>query len=44
VRAPENYMRFVVVGLALTLAVGVVFQVYLIAEPGRIAMVEAADG
>jgi len=44
VRTPENYMRFVVVGMALTLAIGVVFQVYLIAEPGRIAMVEAADG
>ena len=42
-RAAENYTRYVVAGLVLTIAIGVVFQVYLLGEPTRIVEVEAAD-
>ncbi|HEX9898518.1 MAG TPA: c-type cytochrome [Candidatus Methylomirabilis sp.] len=42
-RAAENYTRYVVAGLLLTLAIGLVFQVYLFSEPARITRVEAAD-
>jgi mono/diheme cytochrome c family protein len=42
-RAAEDYTRFIIVGLLLTLAIGVVFQVYLLVEPARITEVEAAD-
>lgn len=42
-RAAEDYTRYVVAGLLLTLAIGAVFQVYLLVEPARITEVEAAD-
>lgn len=42
-RPAENSTRYVVAGLILTIAIGVVFQVYLLGEPARIARVEAAD-
>lgn len=42
-RPPENYTRYVVAGLVLTLAIGAAFQAYLFGEPARIAKVEAAD-
>ncbi|MBI4772416.1 MAG: c-type cytochrome, partial [Chloroflexi bacterium] len=42
-RPQENYTRFTVVGLGLTLAVLAVFQLYLLREPKRIQAAEAAD-
>jgi mono/diheme cytochrome c family protein len=42
-REAEDYNRHVIAGLILTVAIGVVFQVYLLSEPSRIARVEAAD-
>ena len=42
-RQAEDYTRYVIVGLLLTLAIGVAFQAYLLGEPARIARVEAAD-
>jgi len=42
-RGAENYSRYVVAGLVLTIAIGVVFQIYLLGEPTRIVKVEAAD-
>lgn len=42
-RPAENSTHYAVAGLILTVAIGVVFQVYLLGEPARIARVEAAD-
>ncbi len=42
-RPRENYTPFAAVGLGLTLAILIVFQIYLLGEPGRIRAVEAAD-
>jgi len=43
VRQMEDYTRYAVAGAVLTLAIGVVFQGYLLGEPSRIVTVEAAD-
>ena len=42
-RPTEDYTRFVVAGVVLTIAIGAVFQGYLLGEPARITQVEAAD-
>jgi len=42
-RPRESHTPFVAAGLALTLAILAVFQVYLLREPSRIQAVEAAD-
>src|SRR3990172_4283480 len=42
-RPRESFSRFVVVGLALTLAILFTFQIYIFGEPARIQAVEAAD-
>ncbi len=42
-RPKENYSRYVVAGLVLTVAVLVSFQVYILREPQRIAAVSNED-
>ena len=42
-RLKENYIRFIGTAFVLTLAVLVLFQVYIFREPARIAGVEAQD-
>lgn len=42
-RPRENYTPFVTTGFSLTLAVLLVFQVYIVREPSRIQTVESAD-
>jgi len=42
-RPRENYTPFIATGFGLTLATLIVFQIYLLGEPGRIQAVEAAD-
>ena len=42
-RSQENYTPFIAVGLALTLAILITFQIYLFQEPARIQADEAAD-
>ena len=42
-RAQENYTPFIAVGLALTLAILITFQIYLFQEPGRIQADEATN-
>jgi len=39
----ENYTPFVTTGFGLTLAILLVFQVYIVREPSRIQVVESAD-
>ena len=42
-RSRENYTPFVTTGFGLTLAILLVFQVYIVREPSRIQVVESAD-
>lgn len=42
-RPRESYTLFLVVGLALMLAILLTFQIYIFSEPARIQVVEAAD-
>jgi mono/diheme cytochrome c family protein len=42
-RSRESYTLFVAAGLGLTLAILVIFQVYIFREPMRIRLVQAAD-
>jgi mono/diheme cytochrome c family protein len=42
-RPKENYSRYIVTGLILTLAILVSFQIYILREPQRIAAVSNAD-
>ncbi len=42
-RAKENYSRYVVAGLVLTVAILVSFQIYILREPQRIAAVTSQD-
>ncbi len=42
-RAKENYSRYVVAGLVLTVAILVSFQIYILREPQRIAAVTGQD-